>query len=583
MKRLTAPFLVASLFLLPTVVCASAPDGWGYRYKGSGDPGGPAFSWRDISLVGQHLPMLDDDNKGPFPLGFQMHFYGQVYESVFVCSNGWLSFTSSSHQYHHYRIPSQRDPDCLVAPFWTDLDPAQAGSIFVYQGLGEYVVSWHGVPHRRGSDGFSFQAVILEDSSVVFQYLEMADTLYLDSSSVGIENERGDIGLSVLFDGQPGGAVEESLAVLFYRPAHDVNPILIHSPLETHFTAVPCVPAVSIANYGSSVESPLVACTVRDSASLTVLYADTVSVSSIDPGDASLVFFEEWSPDEGTRLVQFIADIAVNDDSSYDTLERYLRVSRTGDMAHDDGLVDGWYIVSGSPVSIMGVAVVFEPPYAPYRAIRGKILVSNTLPFEEVCLAPDDGTGVPDLANPHSVVEGVSAASDTAWATAEFDVSVQTGNPVWLVAIWPRGAAGPLVGEDMTPPIDSFSYYTVYPPIWTQRTSGDWIMRIEIDDNVGVEETIEEIGIRREGLRCAPNPFTSGVEMRLALGPGRDETPPLRITDASGRIVRSFAVHPERSALLHWDGTDSSGRRVPSGIYFASCGRVRPQKLVLLR
>jgi hypothetical protein len=583
MKKMVVFVLLYSLCSLPGLVCGSAPDGCGYRFITSEEAGGPVFNWRDISVVGQYLPMLDDDNKGPFDLGFQIPFYGQMYESVFVCSNGWLSFTSSSHQYHHYRIPSRGDPDCFLAPLWTDLDPAKAGSVFVYQGPGEYVASWHDVPHRRGSGSFSFQAVILDDSSVIFQYLGMTDTLYLDSSSVGIENERGDIGLEYLFDGNPAEAIKDSLAILFFRPAHDVNPIIIHSPLETHFTAAPLVPAVSIANYGSSAESPTVSCTVRDSASLTVLYADTALVSSVDPADTSLVFFQEWSPGEGPCLAQFITDLSVNEDSSYDTLQRYFRVSSAGDMAHDDGGAESWYIVSGSPVSIMGVAVVFDPPYAPYRAVRGRILVSNTLPFEKVYLAPDDGTGVPDLESPYAVVEDVSSTSDTAWALAEFDVSIHTGNPVWLAAIWPRGAVGPLVGEDLTPPVDSFSYYTVYPPYWIQRTSGDWMMRIEIDDNVGVEEMAEKVGIRRGRLECAPNPFTREIEMRLEVDPARGGTSSIRISDASGRIVRSFAVDPRVNTVLRWDGTDSRGRQVPSGIYFASFSRVRPQKLILIR
>jgi len=557
----------AILLLFVSVAGGSPPDDWGYRYASSGGPGGPAFLWRDISLVGQSVLLLDDDNAGPFYLGFEFPFYAESYESLFVCSNGWVSFSSESHQFHHFQIPSDREPDCILSPFWTDLDPTKAGSVLVYQDLGEFVVSWEGVPHRRGLEGFSFQAVVLQDSGILFQYLSMVDSIHVDSSSVGIENEDGSIGLGYFFNGAPDGALRDSLALAFYTVEHDVNPVVIHSPLETHFTSIPCTPAISIKNYGNSSEAPAVMCDISDSATLLPLYSDTVAVPNINPRETLFVSFRDWVPDEGTRLVSFVSELSANSDGSLDTLERYVRVSAHADMSHDDGEADAWYIVSGSPVSIMGLAVRFEPPYSPYRAIRGKILASNTLPFEEVYLAPDDGSGVPDLQNPYCVKEGVRAASDSSWALADFDVTVRSGDDVRLVVIWPRGAVGPLVGEDMSPPVDSCSFYTVYPPMWNARTTGDWMMRVEIDDEVGVEESpgCPVAGMPR--LECFPNPFISTTSVIVL---GARHIVSLSIHDIAGRVVKSLDVHSDAGVKVSWDGTDDRSARVTSGMYFVT-------------
>jgi hypothetical protein len=235
-------------------------------------------------------------------------------------------------------------------------------------------------------------------------------------------------------------------------------------------------------------------------------------------------------------------------------------------MAHDDGVVDRWYIVSGSPTSTMGVAARYTPPYAPYHVIRGRILVSSTMPFEKVYLSPDDGTGKPDLGNPYAISEWVKADSDTAWARVEFDASIASGDDVWLTAIWPKGAVSPMVGEDATPPIDSCSFYTVYPPVWYLRGDGDWMMRLEIDDNVGVPDRVAQ-SRQTPVLSCAPNPFRSSTSITVSGGDGR-----VAVCDVAGRVVRHLGPEPARrlAYTVTWDGRDGLGRPLPSGTYFVT-------------
>lgn len=85
---------------------------------------------------------------------------------------------------------------------------------------------------------------------------------------------------------------------------------------------------------------------------------------------------------------------------------------------------------------------------------------------------------------------------------------------------------------------------------------------------------------------CHPNPFTQGATMRLALPVPERVT--VRIYDPAGRLVRTLVDRPMPAGehRLAWDGTDGSGRRVASGVYFvrAEAGRqVGSRKVVLLR
>lgn len=82
-----------------------------------------------------------------------------------------------------------------------------------------------------------------------------------------------------------------------------------------------------------------------------------------------------------------------------------------------------------------------------------------------------------------------------------------------------------------------------------------------------------------------PNPFSDATEIRFALAaPSRVD---LAVYDVRGRLVRRLdrADLPAGFHDIRWDGTDTGGRRVPAGVYFARLvtGDLhRTRKLVLV-
>ncbi|MFH1501967.1 MAG: FlgD immunoglobulin-like domain containing protein [Candidatus Eisenbacteria bacterium] len=90
-------------------------------------------------------------------------------------------------------------------------------------------------------------------------------------------------------------------------------------------------------------------------------------------------------------------------------------------------------------------------------------------------------------------------------------------------------------------------------------------------------------------LRSWPNPFSRSTSLSLTSPAGGQvtftESAGVAVCDVAGRIVRRLVV-PEGAAAVAWDGRDSDGRLLPSGIYFARLdGDVRAgaARLVLLR
>jgi hypothetical protein len=86
--------------------------------------------------------------------------------------------------------------------------------------------------------------------------------------------------------------------------------------------------------------------------------------------------------------------------------------------------------------------------------------------------------------------------------------------------------------------------------------------------------------------RNVPNPFRQTTTINYLLDTSGAAT--LRIYDPNGRLVRDLATgyHEPGHHSVAWDGTDESGRPVPSGVYLC-CLQIRGEqasrKLVVRR
>ena len=67
-------------------------------------------------------------------------------------------------------------------------------------------------------------------------------------------------------------------------------------------------------------------------------------------------------------------------------------------------------------------------------------------------------------------------------------------------------------------------------------------------------------------LQNFPNPFSDRTSIRFQVPAGSDAV--LRIYDVAGRLIKDLGLEPGPYGEAVWDGTDLTGNRVPSGIYF---------------
>ena len=186
------------------------PDGFGYSWVDSDYPGGPVYDWYDISGIGDVVG--EGGNFGPFPLGFDFSYYGEIFSSVRVGTKGWLSFTSASGTYTNQSIPNALEPNNMLAPFWDDLSPSFGGTVYYFADAGNdrFIVQWDAVWHFPDGPPETFQAILNADGSIIYQYQTVAVD---DVCTVGIENAAGDDGLQVIYNA--GGYLHDGLAIRF--------------------------------------------------------------------------------------------------------------------------------------------------------------------------------------------------------------------------------------------------------------------------------------------------------------------------------------------------------------------------------
>ena len=208
---------------LPVLLDQGGPDEFGYTWKDSDEPGGPAFQWIDIVDIGEQIPMaFDDENLGPYDIGFDFSFYGNTFSQFYICSNGWISFTDVNGYFFNYPLPGNiGTPLNLVAPFWDDLYPPNGGQYWYHSDGNQLVISFIDVPHIGGTGPYTFQMVLKHSGEIYFEYQTLGTPT--NECTVGIQNEDGTIGLGVTYNADylhDEMAIKLSAGLTGFNPAY---------------------------------------------------------------------------------------------------------------------------------------------------------------------------------------------------------------------------------------------------------------------------------------------------------------------------------------------------------------------------
>ena len=183
----------------------------------------------------------NNESFGPFDIGFNFTFYGNVYSQFFVSSNGLVMFGSGSTDNSEDPIPTSGTPNNLIAAFWDDLTISNSGKL-LYTTIGA-------APNRKliiqGTNmGFypspifmgTFLVILYEGSNKIqVQYRIIIDSSaprsYGESATIGIENSDGTEGVQYSWHGSSLISTGQAIS---YTPAgstYTVNSDELYDPI----------------------------------------------------------------------------------------------------------------------------------------------------------------------------------------------------------------------------------------------------------------------------------------------------------------------------------------------------------------
>ncbi len=183
----------------------------------------------DISGSGTLVPGIQglDDSNASIPIGFAFPFFGTDYSSIFVGTNGILSFNTGISTFTNAAL-STLPTRSIIAPFWDDLNMAAGGGNVYFEVINPgaanqaLVVQWNAINYFSAASGVgpaTFEAILSANGSIEFRYADLGTTPGV-SATVGISDPAGLLQLD--FNGNPASYttyVGNNLSTLIAPPA----------------------------------------------------------------------------------------------------------------------------------------------------------------------------------------------------------------------------------------------------------------------------------------------------------------------------------------------------------------------------
>jgi hypothetical protein len=463
MKKLLVLFLALGLFTgpafadsnnsvsdppLPITDGAGGPDAYGYYWEDNDNGGNVPYEWFELSGIGTEVEGLSDDNNvGPFPLGFNFPYYWYEVDHCWIGSNGYISFSSNYNFSHPFSgIPNPGYSNDLLAPLTGDLsfvdyngNPYPDAKCYYWtNNTDSFAVQYTTVPEFANPDSIHTFQVVLDatDSSITYYYGVQRGIFYAPGHGskmvIGMEDITGTIGLEYLHDLLPSkNMFHDSLALRFHpEPSdtfefHDIGTdAVFNEGNQAKLQSIDNLTIVGafIKNYGTEPENDFeVECKIKDPDNNTV-YRDTISITTVlDAGQKRWAYFAPFTPTMEGQYSVDVRTLLSDRIVSNNTMRAELRVidfqggSSPVDLLYDDGTADdgrSWNRDSS------GFGQEFESPYLPMQVHNVQVNVFNAGPGGNmvVWLMDDDGTG-----NPGEILAASTImVNQSGWHTIDF-------------------------------------------------------------------------------------------------------------------------------------------------------------------
>lgn len=196
------------------------PDSYGYYCFDNTDSiyaYHPTYNWIDISTSWTYVT-LDDDDVATIALPFPVRYYGQAFENLTICDNGYVAMGRTWFaNFYNGPIPGPQNAEAMIAPFWDDFTQIPLRVYYHYDDVnGYFIIGWKNAldGDANNNRNQTFEIIFLDenvwptltdDNEIIFQYY-LAQLPYTMSAGICSPDRRDGIGYS--FNGiyAPGAA-----------------------------------------------------------------------------------------------------------------------------------------------------------------------------------------------------------------------------------------------------------------------------------------------------------------------------------------------------------------------------------------
>jgi len=194
----------------PAGATTGGPDTFGYSFIDNLSPGGPTFSYQDISASGTAV-VSGDDSGVTIGTPFPVRLYGTTLNSLAVTTNGVVSSTSINTTFGNSCLPTGTFGDNVLMVHWDDLVTTVTTQVFGTAPNRTFVIQWDGT-YFPGVGAVSFNVTFTEGSQ---QILAQYQTVTGGGSSATLGLQQAAAASSLQYECNTGASVASGRAIRY--------------------------------------------------------------------------------------------------------------------------------------------------------------------------------------------------------------------------------------------------------------------------------------------------------------------------------------------------------------------------------
>jgi len=210
---LSVPLVIANSGGLPLSYSLGLtnPSSVVYSAVNSTQPGGPAFTWKDLSTLGQDISAnfkalaapktrTDEGIAGPIDIGFAFPFCTNSFTQLYVSPNGFVTFSRfSGDTSTNTGLPSVSAPSNCIAFFWDDLDLSTSGHVYTLTDTinGTFTLQFQNVVFKNTTTTVNCELVLKTTGEILMEYQSLGVS---NACTVGVQNDMRTQGTTVAFN-----------------------------------------------------------------------------------------------------------------------------------------------------------------------------------------------------------------------------------------------------------------------------------------------------------------------------------------------------------------------------------------------